>query len=78
MKLIPFLAAAAVLGLGVSALAASFGAQSLGYFAAAISVLVVLGAVRDYAPRRCYWEPARASVTRFPSAPVSHPTRLAA
>lgn len=78
MKLLSFLSAAAVLGLGVSALAASFGAQSLGTYAAAASILVVLGAVRDYSPRRTYWEPGRANTTRFPSAPARQPDRLAA
>lgn len=78
MKIISFLSAAAVLGLGVSALAATFGAPSLGSYAAAASVLVVLGAVRDYSPRRSYWEPGRATVTRFPSAPARSAARLAA
>ncbi len=74
MKLISLLSAAAVLGLGVSALAASFSAPAFGIYAAAASVLVGLGAVRDYSPRRSYWEPGSARVTRFPSAPAHHPT----
>ncbi len=78
MKLISFLSAAALLGLGVFALELSFSAHVLGSYAAAASILVVLGAVRDYTPRRAYWEPVPAGVTRFPSAPVAQPARLAA
>ena len=78
MKLISFLSAAAVLGLGVSALAASFSAPAFPSYAAAASLLVVLGAVRDYSPRRSYSEAVHARITRFPSAPAPHADRLAA
>lgn len=78
MKLISLLSAAALLGLGVFALDLSFSAHVLSSYAAAASILVVLGAVRDYSPRRAYWEPAPAGVTRFPSTPVTPPARLAA
>lgn len=78
MKLISYLSAAAVLGLGVSALALSLNAPTLGIYAAAASVLVVLGVVRDYSPRRSVWEPGPARVTRFP-VPTPHTSaRLAA
>jgi hypothetical protein len=78
MKLISLLSAAALLGLGVFALDLSLSSHVLGSYAAAASILVVLGAVRDYAPRRSAWEPGRGNVTRFPSAPVRDPARLAA
>jgi hypothetical protein len=73
MKLISYLSAAAVLGLGVSALDLSFNA-----YVAAASILVVLGVVRDYSPRRARWEPIPANATRFPSAPARAVERLAA
>ena len=73
MKLISFLAAAAVLGLGVSALDLSFNA-----YVAAASILVVLGVVRDYSPRHARWEPLPSNATRFPAATVPQPARLAA
>ena len=76
MKLISILAAAAALGLGVSLLALSRGAAPEGTFAASASVLVLLGAVREYTPRRSYWEPGR--FTRFPKAPARRAERLAA
>jgi len=77
MKIISFLSAAASLGLGVSLLAIAFGAQPESCYAATASVLVLLGAVRDYSPRRSAWEPRRA-IARFPSAPDGHVERLAA
>jgi Mn2+/Fe2+ NRAMP family transporter len=78
MKLIPFLSAAAFLALGVSLLALSLGAQAVGSYATAAAVLVLLGAVRDYTPRRSCWEPGRARTARFPSAPAGRSERLAA
>lgn len=78
MKLISFLSAAAFLGLGVSLLALPFSAGALASYAAAASALVVLGAVRDYTPRRSYWEPGQARTTRFPSSPAGSTQRLAA
>jgi hypothetical protein len=78
MKLISFLSAAAVLGLGVFALDLSLSAYVLSSYAVATSILVVLGVVRDYSPRRSYWEPGRSNVTRFPSAPARQMARLAA
>ena len=77
MKLISLLAAAASLGLGVSLLALSLGAQPEGCYAATASMLVLLGAVRDYTPRRSAWEPRRA-IVRFPTAPARQVERLAA
>lgn len=78
MKLISFLSAAAFLGLGVSVFALSINAHVLGSYAAAASLLVLLGAVRDYSPRRSYWEPGRVGTVRFPTAPAGRVDRLAA
>ena len=78
MKLITFLSAAALAGLGVSLLALIVSAQSLGGFAATASVAVLLGAVRDYTPRRSSWEPGRARATPFPAAAARQTERLAA
>jgi hypothetical protein len=78
MKLITFLSAAALAGLGVSLLALVLSAQALGAFAAAASVAVLLGAVRDYTPRRSCWEPHRGTPARFSSTPDGHSERLAA
>jgi hypothetical protein len=78
MKLISFLAASATVGLALSALDLSFSAPALGTYATAASLLVVLGAVRDYRPRRAYWEPASARTTRFPGAAAPEGHRLAA
>ena len=76
MKLISFLSAAALIGLGVSALDLSLSAPVLGTYAAVASILVILGVVRDYSPRRSYCEPA--NTTRFPVASVRTVQRLAA
>lgn len=78
MKLISYLSAAAFAGLGVSLFALPFSAAAIGSFGAAASVLIVLGAVRDYSPRRSYWEPGQARTTRFPTAPARPSDRLAA
>ena len=77
MKIISFLSAAASLGLGVSLLALTLGAQPEACYAATASLLVLLVAVRDYSPRRSAWEP-RPAIARFPSAPARHVERLAA
>ena len=78
MTLISFLAASAAAGLALSVLDLSLSAPSLGVYAAAASLLVALGAVRDYRPRRSYWEPSHGTVTRFPGATTRPETRLAA
>jgi hypothetical protein len=78
MKLISFLSAAAFIALGVSLLALALGAPAVGSYAAAASVLVLLGGIRDYTPRRSCWEPGRARTARFPSAPAGQSDRLAA
>ncbi|MDB6094671.1 MAG: hypothetical protein JWM32_2233 [Verrucomicrobia bacterium] len=78
MKLISLLSATALLGLGVSFLDFSANAQSLAVFGATASVLFLMGVVRDYAPRRPYWQPRAAAMVRFPSAPARSLTRLAA
>lgn len=78
MKLISLLSAAALLALGVSAFDLTFSAPVMGSYAAATAVLVALGAVRDYTPRRSYWEPGRGRTTRFPAAPARRAERLAA
>jgi hypothetical protein len=77
MKLISFLAAAALFGIGVSLFDLSISSQSLGLFAATASVLFLLGVARDYAPRRPYWQPA-ANVIRFPRRPACALERVAA
>jgi hypothetical protein len=73
MKLISLLSAAALLGLGVFALDLSLNA-----YVAAASILVVLGVVRDYSPRRPRWEPVPGNTTRFPSTQARRADRLAA
>jgi len=78
MKIISFLSAAALVVLGVSAFALSFSAPAIGSYAAAASLLVVIGAVRDYSPRAARWEPGRNRVSRFPAAPARRTERLAA
>ncbi|MDB6168128.1 MAG: hypothetical protein JWM88_992 [Verrucomicrobia bacterium] len=70
MKLITLLSAAALVGLGVSILDLSLSVQSLGLFLATASVLFLLGVVRDYAPRRPYWQPAAEPAVHFPRRPV--------
>lgn len=76
MKLISFLSAAASLALGVSLVAASLNAESTGIYAGAASLLIALGAIRDYSPRAARWEPGRSA--RFPSARPTPAHRLAA
>ena len=78
MKLITILAAAALLGLGVSLLDLSVSSQSLALFGATASVLFLLGVARDYAPRRPYWQPASGNVLRFPRRPARAMERIAA
>ena len=78
MKIISLLSATALLGFGVAALALSFSAPVMGSYAAAVSILVLLGAVRDYTPRRSSWEPGRGRTTRFPAATARRAERLAA
>jgi hypothetical protein len=77
MKLISFLSAAALVGLAASVLDLSFHAN-LGLYAATASVLFLIGVVRDYAPRRPYWQPRRAAVMHFPTTPARQMERLAA
>ena len=78
MKLTSLLSAAAVLGLGVSLLAGSLNIQSLGAFAITTSVLFLLAVVRDYAPRRAYWQPSSGHVVRFPTRPAQVNQQMAA
>lgn len=78
MKIISYLSATALVVLGVSAIALSFSAPAIGTYSAAASLLVVLGAVRDYSPRHARWEPGRGRLTRFPAAPARRTERLAA
>ncbi len=73
MKLISLLSAAALLGLGVFALDLSLSA-----YVTATSLLVVLGVVRDYSPRRARWEPVPGNSTPFPSTRGRPVDRLAA
>jgi hypothetical protein len=67
MKLISLLAAAALLGLGVSVLDFTFSAASLGLFGLTASVLFLLGVARDYSPRRPYWQPTPSPLLYFPT-----------
>jgi hypothetical protein len=58
MKLIAFLSATALAGLGTFAIAFSLGRPATGgLYALAVIPLLLLGAVRDYAPRRPMWQP---------------------
>lgn len=77
MKLISFLSATALLGLGVSLLDLSRNAP-LGLYAATASVMILLGVVRDYTPRRAYWQPRGATLFQFPTSPARPLVRLAA
>ncbi len=77
MKLISLLSAAALLGLAVSVLDLSLNAH-LGLYAATASVLFLIGVVRDYAPRRPYWQPRPDNAAPFPSALTRQAERLAA
>ena len=70
MKFSSILSAAAVLGLGVSLLTSSLNVPSLGAFALTTSALFLLAVVRDYAPRRAYWQPSSSHVVRFPTRPA--------
>jgi len=78
MKLISYLSAAALLGLGASVLDLTASPVSLGLFAATASLLFLLGVVRDYAPRRPYWQPRRSELAQFPTTPARPMLRLAA
>lgn len=60
MKLISLLSAAALVGLG-----ALFLDVSLGIFAATASILFLLSVIRDYAPRRPYWQPRPDNLVPF-------------
>lgn len=78
MKLITFLAATALAMLGTFTLALSDGRHALGLYAVGTALLLVLGAVRDYSPRRPLWEPrgyGRSAATR---AVATEPMKLAA
>ncbi len=77
MKFISFLSATALIGLAASVLDLSFHAH-LGLYAATASVLFLIGVVRDYAPRRPYWQPRRISAVQFPTTPARQLDRLAA
>ena len=78
MKLISLLSAAALLGLGASILDSSLNVSPLGAFAITTSVLFLLAVVRDYAPRRPYWQPSQAKVIHFPTRPARTMQRMAA
>ncbi|HNC22784.1 MAG TPA: hypothetical protein PLU52_01160 [Opitutaceae bacterium] len=73
MKLISFLSAAALLGLG-----AFFFDVSLGIFAATASILFLLSVIRDYAPRRPYWQPRSENLVPFRRFPRQGAMPLAA
>lgn len=68
LQVISCLAGISVLGLGLFTLGLPFGRESFTAFAIGASALLLAGAIRDYAPRRARWEPARhAVVARFPA-----------
>jgi len=67
MKLISLLSVAALVGLGVSVLDFTFVAPPLGLYAVTACILFLLGVVRDYAPRRPYWQPRPSPLVRFPA-----------
>jgi membrane-bound ClpP family serine protease len=70
MKLISTLSAAALIGLGAFLLVLNANAQSMGLFSLTASVLFLLGVVRDYSPRRPYWQLSPVAVVRFPATPA--------
>ncbi|MCX6945408.1 MAG: hypothetical protein WCL24_03660 [Verrucomicrobiota bacterium] len=78
MKLSSLLSTAALLALALSVLDLSLNAESLGLFAALASTLFLLGVVRDYAPRRPYWQPRHPALVPFPAPPARALERLAA
>ena len=78
MKLISLLSAAALLGLGASILEGTLNISSLGAFAITTSALFLLAVVRDYAPRRPYWQLNQAKVVHFPTRPARVMQRMAA
>lgn len=68
MTLIRYLAGAALLGLGAFTLGSALDYGSSESFALTAGSLMLVGAVRDYSPRRPRWEPVRRTAgTRFPS-----------
>lgn len=69
---------AALAGLAAVLLSLSIDLPSLGLFSATAALLFLIGVVRDYSPRRPYWQP-RAALVRFPSGAAARSTaRLAA
>ena len=80
MKLISFFATAALTGMGIFALAVLFGYRAMGTFSFALIPLILIGFVRDYAPRQSRWEPGN-STAPFPVAQArqsNHSIKLAA
>ncbi|MBP9912799.1 MAG: hypothetical protein KBF26_05255 [Opitutaceae bacterium] len=68
LKLISYLASAALLGFGIFTFGLPFGHQYLGAFALGNCALLLAGMIRDYAPRRARWEPTpRVQAVRFPT-----------
>jgi hypothetical protein len=67
MKLITILASAALAGLGALTLGLTLNLGITAAFITMVSSLLLVSAVRDYAPRRAHWEPNRQTqVIRFP------------
>jgi hypothetical protein len=77
MKLISFLSATALLGLAVLPVI-QINAVAAVLFTLTASSLFLAGVVRDYAPRRAYWEPRRAGLVQFPAMREVGSDRLAA
>ncbi|MBS0662552.1 MAG: hypothetical protein JSR48_04765 [Verrucomicrobia bacterium] len=73
MKLISLLSAAALVGL-----VAFFFDVSLGIFATTASMLFLLSVIRDYAPRRPYWQPRSDNLVPFGRHPRHESISLAA
>ena len=80
MKIIPTLATLALIGFGFLATSLSTGRAALGLFAATASALIILGVVRDYAPRRPLWQPGRSPLRGIRQAHLraTEPMKLAA
>lgn len=68
LKIINGLVALALLGFGLFALDLPLGRESLTAFSISASAMLLAGVIRDYAPRRARWEPARrTAVAHFPT-----------
>lgn len=80
MKLITFFAACAITSLVTFLCSLPADQHTLSLFSGAAIALILLGVVRDYAPRRPLWQPGRrplSGATRL-ELPATEPMRRAA